>query len=311
MAYAPNTLKNLKVQQSLYLNFCKYFGLEPLPATVQTLGVYLEFLAVKFRDPGAIQNYLGGIKVLHIWNGYDTQQFEHLSLQLMLRGLARIKRHIPRQALPVTPDILKQMFLCVDVHNPVDMTFWTLFLFGFFLMCRKSNLVPDKAATFDASKQLVRRDIVSAEGGLLVTIKWSKTLQFGGRVHTVPVLEVPGSVLCPVWAYTRMRKLVPGSGEEPLFKFNRPSGGHSPVIYSQLQRVLRLWLARAGHNPALFSSHSLRRGGASFASEAGVSLELVKLIGDWKSDAVLKYIQFSLRSKVAAARVVRDKISSL
>ena len=53
---------------------------------------------------------------------------------------------------------------------------------------------------FDPKKQLCRSDVVVGNNGLLVTIRWSKTNQFGGRAHVVPLVAIPGSPLCPVGA---------------------------------------------------------------------------------------------------------------
>ncbi len=299
-AYAPSTLKNLQTQHTLYLHFCSFFHIPPLPATAHTLCVYMQFLSRKFRDPAVIQSYVGGVKVLHIWHGYDIQPFAHVSLTLMIRGIARNKRHVPHQSLPFTPHLLHQIHQRVDFHSPLEVTIWTAMLFGFFLMCRKSNLVPDAASRFDPAKQLTRQDVTSSGDRLLVRIKWSKTIQFGRRVHSVPLLSVPGSVLCPVAAYHHMCSLVQGQGNSPLFMIPK-SKGLQPLTYHMLQKTLRSWVGSTGRDPTLYSTHSLRRGGASFATEAGVSLELVKLIGDWRSDAVLQYIQFPLRSKLHAA----------
>jgi hypothetical protein len=41
--------------------------------------------------------------------------------------------------------------------NAYDTTIWCLFLTAFFLMIRKSNLVPNSAKTFQSQKQLIRK----------------------------------------------------------------------------------------------------------------------------------------------------------
>ena len=40
-----------------------------------------------------------------------------------------------------------------------------------------------------------------------------------------------------------------------------------------------------------YASHSFHRGGAFFAYQSGVHLQLIKLLGDWKSDSVLLNIR--------------------
>ena len=41
------------------------------------------------------------------------------------------------------------MYDLLDIKSPLDEVFWCLFLFAFFLMARKSNLVPKSTRRFD------------------------------------------------------------------------------------------------------------------------------------------------------------------
>ena len=49
---------------------------------------------------------------------------------------------------------------------------------------------------------------------------------------------------------------------------------------------LKAYLSRSGLPPEQYGSHSFRRGGATFALEAGVPLDSIAVMGDWKSDAM-------------------------
>jgi hypothetical protein len=99
----------------------------------------------------------------------------------LLKGLARLNPHCSKQAQPITPMILCYILTKLDLNNPCDATFWCLFLHVFFLMLRKSNLVPNSVSSFKPEKQLSRKNIVydKEKNILLITIKWSKTIQFG------------------------------------------------------------------------------------------------------------------------------------
>jgi hypothetical protein len=63
--------------------------------------------------------------------------------------------------------------------------------------------------------------------------------------------------------------------------------------------TLRFCLGRIGVNPTEFSRHSFRRGGATFAYRMGVSPLLIKLMGDWSSDAYMIYIDHTTPSDLA------------
>ena len=76
----------------------------------------------------------------------------------------------------------------------------------YFLMARKSNLLPNSIRSFDPSKQLLRRDIQIFDDMLIVHFKWSKTRQFG-HSREVPLTDMPGNCLFPVSAYKNMALL--------------------------------------------------------------------------------------------------------
>jgi hypothetical protein len=202
------------------------------------------------------------------------------------------------------------MYPLLDTSIPNHATIWALFLMAFYIMARKSNLVPDSQQAFDASKQLTRQDIVSHSSGdcLLVTIKWSKTRQCGGKLLQLPLVTVPDSPLCPVSAYNKMVSLVPSKTSSPAFVFISKAGKHLPLSYPQYQSTLKTLISKIGKNPKNYSSHSFRRGGASYAFQANLPSEIIKLMGDWSSDAYLEYIHIPLHSRTMAAIQLSDHL---
>ena len=141
----------------------------------------------------------------------------------------------------------------------------------FFLMARKSNFIPTAVKSFDPSKQLIRKDIQVSEDMLVVNIKWSKTRQFD-HSHQVPILATPGSCLCPVTAYKNMISKVAASQSDPAFCVFSGSKKATlvPLIYSQFQTKFRDLIARTGRDKSSFSTHSLHRGGCSWAFKSKV-----------------------------------------
>lgn len=49
-AFSKGTSKNLKIQWRSYLLFCQFHGLKAIPATVETLCVYAQFLIRSFSQ---------------------------------------------------------------------------------------------------------------------------------------------------------------------------------------------------------------------------------------------------------------------
>ena len=182
---------------------------------------------------------------------------------------------------------------------------WTISLLAFFLTSRKSNLVPDRPEEFNSGKHLLREDIQVGDEALWVTFRWSKTIQYGQRSLSIPVKSIPGSPLCPVTAYKEMIRRIPARNNQPAFML-RLKEGDLPYSYWEWMRQLKSSIAATGRDPTKFSTHSFRRGGATFAFEAGVPVEAIKLMGDWASDAVFAYIHLPAKTRW----VVANKVSS-
>ena len=53
-----------------------------------------------------------------------------------------------------------------------------------------------------------------------------------------------------------------------------------------------------------YNTHSLRRSGASHLFTAGLPLHAIKVIGDWKSDCVFKYLKPTASCKI---KMIQDK----
>ena len=128
-------------------------------------------------------------------------------------------------------------------------------------------------------------------GALVVLIKWSKTNQFGSRLLKVPLLVIPGSVLCPVEAYKTMIREVPAASQNPVFVMRTGNGKLKPLLYKQLQEKIKVLIGKTGRDPVLYASHSFRRGGGgggwgpcSWAFKAGVPPDLIQHHADWASD---------------------------
>ena len=277
-----------------------------MQADVESLSLFIQFLSNRLQSPGAVSNYLSGVKTMHIINGLDTKVFEDYLIKMMIRGLAVEKSHCPKKAAPITTGILRDMYMKMD-DTPGDRTYWALFVLAFYLLARKSNLVPDTVAKFDRKKQLTRQDIVITDDGLMVTLKWSKTNQTG-RKEVFPLLRNEGSVLCPVTAYERMLEVYPADVKSPVFLIEK-YGRIKTVTYRQYQEKIKKLTAAIGLDAGDYTSHSFRRGGATNAFQSGVSASQIKRLGDWQSDAYLEYIDCPIEERMKAGRLIRSRIN--
>ena len=286
------------------MGICIYFGLSNLPAETDTLSLYAQCLSRTFKSTQSIKNYVSGIKTMHYMLGYTTDKVNDFLLNLSLKGIARLNPYCIRQALPITPDILMQMASFMDLTDSVDVVYWCLFLFAFFLFARKSNLVPTSKSDLKDKKFLLRKNVSIEKDFIIVSMHWSKTIQFGERILQTPLIKIPDSILCPISAYNAMCMKVKAKPEDPLFSL--PKGKY--ITYSHFQIRLRELISKLHLNPDLYCSHSFRRGGSTSAFQAGVPAELIQFQGDWRSDAYKKYLTFSLNDKISVAMKMKQHI---
>ena len=151
-AYAPGTFDNLTYQWVRYLHFCSYFEKVPLLATPEVITAYAQHVANSVKSYDTVINYLSGVKTLHKILQKDFRTFSSFSLRLALQGIKRTRHHVVKQAEPITPKILMKMHDKLDFDQELDRVFWACSLVAFFLLFRKSNLVPVKKSGFDIGK---------------------------------------------------------------------------------------------------------------------------------------------------------------
>ena len=285
-AYATGTRKNLKTQWESYLLFCVYFGLAYLPISTENLSLYSQFLSRSMRSAQTIKNYISGVKTMNLILGYSADHLNSFIINLGLKGIAREHPHCIRQAKPITPNILLEIFSVLDMSKSENVVYWCLLLFAFFLFARKSNLVPTVKTDLKEKKFLCHKDVECFENTLIINMRWSKTIQFGVRILQTPLIAIPGSNLCPVAAYKHMCSLVKARSEDPLFKLSRDKC----IFYKQYHAKLKSVIKQIGLKPELYSTHSFRRGGCTYSFRSGMPADLIQLHSDWKSDAYKKSI---------------------
>ena len=248
--------------------------------------------------------YLSGVKTLHKLMNVNTDAFQDMPFRLTVMGLARNNTHVPRQAPPITPKILKDIHALLDFSVEEDLLFWAVVLVGFFLLLRKSNLVPDTSKSFNGGKQIKRSDLQFEQDHVKVTLNWLKNSQYG-KTHRFALPHIPGSILCPVEALCAVFDAIQAAPHDSIFT---KSDG-SVYTYPKLQAKLA-WVSQKLGIEKL-TSHSLRAGGATNAFLSGVPGELIQILGHWKSSCYLKYLRLPKEARMAAGVLVKYRILAL
>ena len=199
-------------------------------------------------------------------------------------------------SLPIIPAVLRAVWN-QDPSNSENIMLWAACCLGFFGFLRSREMTAPEVGEFDPGQHLTVRDIavnkVENPQCLSVRIKQSKTDPFRQGVSIY--LGRTDTPLCQVSALFSYL-VVRGKGEEgPLFQLQ----GIQPLTCPRLVACQRKALSLAGLDPGQYAGHSFRIGAATTAA-CGVPVDVIKILGRWKSEAYQHYV-----------RLPNDQLSSI
>ena len=257
-----------------------------------------------------IQNYVSGVISLNNYSGHNVKTIR--SDFEFIMTLAGIRRTLG-DPTPVRPSLtlsnLLEMYKFVNLDSVEHRVMWTCIALSFRALLRKSNLVPDAAV--NPSGHFLRRGAVSFTWwGMELHISSSKTIQYGQKVHKVPITVSPGSPLCAASLLREHFREFPS--EDPSSPALVIPKGDSvvPLTYSKVLRFIKKLMTASGLDPERAGMHSLRRAGALYMYSLGLSIEDIRQAGDWSSMAALLYLTKPYQTRIDTDGVVSKCLSS-
>ena len=220
-------------------------------------------------------------------SGLNVAPLQHQQVTNALRALSVTLRHVPDQKDGAGPNVLRLALAHAGTFDyPIHVAAAVLIMFhGFF---RQSNVAAMSRTTFDPTRQFTRSDFNLDAGTLIVSVKWSKTLQASGTPSAVPLASTLDPLLCPVRAYSKLLEVDPTRvPHQPFLQFK----DGNPMTVRYLSNSWQDLLRRAGLNTKTYSLHSLRKGGALHAHSHGANLPDIMAQGTWASDSVHGYLR--------------------
>ena len=232
--------------------------------------------------------YLCGVQLWCTMNGFYDKVADMERLHYVLRGIRRLQgnTHIRPPRAPVTVSMLEFMYdaaaLFPSAHDCALVR--SVVTLAFFGLLRVSEICPPSAGKFSKERHLTVADVVVdlPSRYVAVTLKESKSDPF--RVGVTVRVGSLNHRLCPVRAMASYL-LVRGSAPGPLFVFG--NGALFTRVF--LISMLRQWFPTI----STVNSHSFRRGGATALAASGASDFTIQLLGRWKSNTYLRYINIT------------------
>lgn len=268
----------------------------------QNAEALLDFIAyqgvLRALKHGTVQGYLTAIRHYHMDAGLGDVT-KHPRIASAMTGLKKASGAVI-QKRPVTPQMLIHILERLQRTGQVLHTFLIGGVQGpFFFMLRASEYSASSQGNWDQEKILRRKDIKWKLNDKYTHMYWradeveihirsSKTDQVG--VGVFRSMKLSGEVLCVVKAFQQVYELGLRMEDTAPF-FMTPSG--VMITRTMVSDILKSAAKDLGDPLDEYSSHSLRRGGATALYSKGYSREAIMYLGRWKSDTWLRYAKMT------------------
>lgn len=157
---AANTRKVYNTAISLFLSFCHRLQLVPVPASKDTLLLFIAEPS-QTRAYNTVHTYLAGVRHLHVIPGRANPLEKALRVQLALRGYKRTKPPQANPRLPITPHILRLIknILMRAPHKYNNILLWVVVCLDFFGFLRSGEFVLNSRTAFNPDVHLTPSDV--------------------------------------------------------------------------------------------------------------------------------------------------------
>jgi site-specific recombinase XerD len=258
--------------------WCKRTKRKPLPATPDTVALYLTKMADHLKT-SSLRRRLTALRKAHELSKFPSPTKDE-KVKMVVRGILRTKGEAQKHASPtLLKDIQKMMEAIPDSTKGIRDK--ALLLLGFAGGFRRSELV---ALDFE--------DMALTEDGLIIKIKKSKTDQTG-RGRKIGISFGSNKDTCPITALLNWLE-VSKIRESALFRPINQWGQLAPTrLTDQSVRLILIEsLKLASISVKGFSGHSLRAGFATVAAINGASeREIQKTTGHMNLEVLRRYIR--------------------
>ena len=284
-ALASSTKAAYRRHLNSYVQFCTSLGLMAWPASELTIARYVTHLSAT-SGLQSIRCHLAAIRLAHLMGDHSPAAMTSPLVHYTLLGLSKVQHRAPRRMTAMTPALLRSFIGHLDLNQAADTLFWGAALLMMYTLLRKSHILATSTPSHDTNL-LRRADVRFDKKGMTMTITRSKTRNASMPPKVIRLQAQKGRVLCPVGALRLALGVMASAGEGSAL-LAWPDG--RPYLYHQFLKLLRQLLTIVGADPDKYGAHSFRRGGATLAADMGASVEQLKALGDWRSDAYQAYI---------------------
>lgn len=145
----PIQLKKTRQPQWIrFLKFCEKFDRRPLPASTETICLYISYLSRK-HEFSTVSNYVSRLAPFHHFSEYDGPGSIHFSIRQALASLQRISIKLLHERSPVSPKDLYVIYRNLRASSKkYRKTVWASCLVAFYSLLRSATYVIENTPGF-------------------------------------------------------------------------------------------------------------------------------------------------------------------
>ena len=289
-ALAPGTVEKYDGNLGRFLEFALSIGIpteEALPCSDDLLCLFLASRRGHVGK-GTAKNYISSIRSWHVKRNLPWLPSERVGLILKaIHSYRPLKSAKKKLRMPVTPSMLSLLVRAWGNGSRKELAALAGALSCWFGMMRLGEFFPRTPSKVDCARLPARFEWVPSKVSLnrsSINLPWTKTTQFDGATVQLTDLNLPFNASSSMRRHLQSSQLNP---DDLLSQYRDDNGQKRSLDKLEFIRMCRRVWEPAGIKDV--SGHSFRIGGTDTLLKAGVSTDIVKSMGRWKSDAFLVY----------------------
>ena len=298
--HRSSTRRNYYAIWKLFNEF--FIRLDSKPANwTDRLTLYVGHLIKENKQSSMVRSYVSAIKAVLKMNRVKIKEDQYLLASLT--KACKLRNDTIRHRFPIRGDMLTVLlnktkkFFYRRNQPYLSKLYRAMLSTAYFGLLRLSEIT-----TVEHQHPILARDVQVGvnKRKMLLILRSSKTHNKGMHPQLVKIASSPAKskqkgschklkLPCPYKILDKYMKAHGGfrSADESLFVF----ADNSPVQPQHFSSFLKTNIKKAGFNEKFYGTHSIHAGRCCDLYSLGVSVETIKKLGRWRSNAVFKYLK--------------------
>ena len=197
-AFHPGTAANHACQVDAVITFCDHYNLDFTNTASSTLCYYIIHLTSIFNSSKSIRNYVSKVRFLHKQLSLVLESLDSFPVSSLLRAADLTMRTALFQHLAFLSHLLTKLCQLSSSLGSLGPPMKFCLTFWFLQLLRQSTVTPPSANTFNPTRNMCRAPL-----GILLIVRWTKTIQAMGRTPILCIPQITNYPADPVAAFTK------------------------------------------------------------------------------------------------------------